>query len=167
MKKLSQKLWTICLILLILCAGVYILFLRDRCNILKDKLHVQSLQITGYRYKGILEWFKTEKGEYPPSLEELVPNPLLSIYDLRLGYGDDPYYWEAIRKYRKENNEWPASLEVLVPKYLSDLSSVNWEYTCDPNGLSYNLCIVSETSLYQYTISASPEGVLCYGLTLP
>jgi hypothetical protein len=72
MNKASQWFEAVCLFILFLVAGTYILFLRDKCDIQKDKCHVQSLQKVGYRYRSILEGFKTQKGQYPSSLEELT-----------------------------------------------------------------------------------------------
>ncbi len=161
MKKLYQRLWNTCLILLLLCAGVYILLLRDRCNILEEKFHIQSSQMTGYKYRDFLEWYKNENSRYPILLEELVPDYLSSLYDWRLGYYGDPYYWKAIRKYTKENKERPASLETLVPYYVSECPTL--EYSCDPNGLDYELSLTSETSSYEFTVIITPKSI--YWLT--
>lgn len=165
MKKIYQRLWNILLILLLLCAGVYILFLRDTCNSLKDTCRVQSRQRTGYIYRDILKWFKDEHGKYPDSIEELVPDYLPSLYDWRLGYFSDPYYSGAIRKYWKENGESPDSLEALVPKYLSDLSDANWSYIYNANDCSFEMILTFETASNSHCMSVDPNGVMSISVT--
>ena len=157
MKKIYQRLWNILLVLLLLSAGIYIFFLRDECGILKDKCHIQSSELTGHTYRGILEWFKVEKGRYPTSLEELIPDYLSSLYDWKLGYSNDPYYWQAIRRLRKENNENPASLETWVPRYQPERPAL--EYSCNPKGLDYELNLTSETSSFEFSVTVTPTSV--------
>ena len=158
MKTLSHRLLTVFLLTLLLCAGVYILFLRDRCEILRDKCHGKSLELTGNKFTWILKRYRDENGKYPASLNELVPEYLPSLYSYGLGYFSDPYHWDAVEKYRKNKGEWPTSLEQLVPKYLSDLSHVDWEYSCDPNGLAYELSLSCDISLYEELLSFDSEG---------
>ncbi|MDH4201900.1 MAG: hypothetical protein OEV87_03315 [Phycisphaerae bacterium] len=158
MKKKYQRLWNIFLILLLLCAGVYILFLSDERDILKDKCHFLSLGKVGYGYTSTLERYKEQKGQYPDLLERLVPDYLPSLYYYGLGYFSDPYHWDAIKKYRKDKSEWPTNLEQLTPNYLSDLSHVNWEYSCDPNGLYYELSLSCDITSYEETLMFDSKG---------
>ncbi|MHC4552479.1 MAG: hypothetical protein ACYSUT_06905 [Planctomycetota bacterium] len=157
MKKIYQRLWNAFLILLLLCAGVYILLLQDQRDTIKDECHILSSELTGNIYQSVLEQYKTKKGRYPDSLNELIPDYLSSLYDWKLGYGRDPYYYQAGQKYVKNNDERPASLETLVPQYVPECPTL--KYTCDPNGLDYELSLTSETSSYEFTVSITPRGV--------
>jgi len=110
-------------------------------------------------YTETLNAYKNELGKYPSLLDDLIPKyvPSLSVFQFS---SSDPYLWDAIKKYYKDTGENPSSLEALVPNYFPDISFKNWEYTCDPNGMTYKLSITSEVSIYRHSFWFGPEGCI-------